>query len=85
MVKIIFEIICILTAAKKHTRNFADSHFGPDYRSSSNASLTAPSISTIIQSIIKIFQIIVDFSKIVLFSFLTFFQIQTYKYINVPA
>ena len=39
----IFEIIFILTAAKTHTSNFADSPFGPDYCSSLNVSLTEPS------------------------------------------
>ena len=33
----------ILTAAKNHTSNFADRTVGPDYCTSSNASLTAPS------------------------------------------
>ena len=37
----IFGIIFILTAAKNHNNNFADSPLGPDYYSSSNASLTA--------------------------------------------
>ena len=76
------ENIFVLTAAKNHTGNFADSPFGPAYCSSSNASLTAPSISTIIQCIFKTFQIIVNFSNFV-FHFLNFFRIQTYKYQNV--
>ena len=42
-------------------------------------------ISTIIQCIFKIFQIIVDFKKIVYFFFLHFFQIQIYKYQNCPT
>ena len=61
-------------AVKNHTSNFADSHFGPDYCSSSNAFLNATSIITIIQCIFKIFQIIVDFLKIVFFLFLLFFS-----------
>ena len=64
-----FENIFILMAAKNYTSNFADSPFGPDYCSSSNASLTSPSISTIIQCNFKIFQVINDFSKIIFFSF----------------
>ena len=35
MVGNIFEIICIFTAAKNHTNNFADTPFGPDYCTSS--------------------------------------------------
>ena len=31
MVVNIFEIICIFTAVKNHTSNFADTSFGPDY------------------------------------------------------
>ena len=42
----IFGIIFNLTAVKNYASNFADSPFGPDYGSYSNASLTAPSIST---------------------------------------
>ena len=72
MVENIFKIIFILTATKKRTCNFADIPFGPVYSSSTNASLTAPSISTIIQCIFKIFQIIGDFSKIVFFPFLKY-------------
>ena len=85
MIENIFEIIFILTAVKNYTSNYADSPFGPDYCSSSNASITGPSISTIIQCIFKIFQIIVEFQKNYFFSFLNFFlQIQTYKFQNVP-
>ena len=85
MVENIVLNIFILTAGKNYTSNFADIPFGPDYCSSSNPSLTAPSISTIFQCIFKIFQIIVYFSKIAFFSFLKFFQIQTYEYQNVPT
>ena len=31
MVENILEIICIFTAARNQTNNFADTHFGPDY------------------------------------------------------
>ena len=81
MVKSKFGIIFILTAVKNYNSNFADSPFGPDYCSSSIASITAPSISNIIQCIFKIYQIIVDFSKIVFFFlFLTFLK---FKLINI--
>ena len=43
MVEHIIGIIFILTAVKNYTSNFADSPFGPDYCSFSNASFTAPS------------------------------------------
>ena len=66
------QIIFILMAAKIHTSNFAGCPFGPDYFLSSNASLTATSISTIFQCIFKIFQIIVNFSKLLFFSFLEY-------------
>ena len=47
------------------------------------ASLTASSISTIFQCIFKIFQIIVNFSKLLFFLFLNILQIQSSKYQNV--
>ena len=65
---------------KNYTSNFADSPFGPDYCSSSNASLIALSISTIFQCILKIFQIIVHFKKLYFFLILNILQIQTDKY-----
>ena len=80
MVKNIFGITVILTASKNHTSNFADSLFGPIIvHMQMHPSLHLP-ISNIIQCIFKIFQIIVDFLKIVFFSFLKFFQI---KLINI--
>ena len=43
IVKNIFEIICILNAAKNYTSNFSDTFFGSHYGISSKASLMAPS------------------------------------------
>ena len=73
MVTNIFGITFIITAAKNHTSNFADSPFGPIM----HPSLHLP-ISNIIHCIFKIFQIIVDISKYIL-------QTQTDKYQNVPT
>ena len=72
MVENIFGIVFILTAAKNYTSNFVDSYFGPDYCSSSNASVTAPSNQFYFQYIFKTFQIIVGFTKMVIFSFLKY-------------
>ena len=84
MVKNIFEFIFILMAVKNYTSNFADRPFGPDYCSSSDASLTAPSIRHYFQCICKIFQILDEFSKILSLLFLNILQIQTYKYKHFP-
>ena len=53
----IFEIICILMAAKNYTSNFPGTPFGPDYCTSSNESLTETSNQIYFQCIFKIFQI----------------------------
>ena len=85
MVGNIFDIIFILTAAKNYTSNFADSPFGPDYCSSSNASLTAPSNQHYYSMYFQKNQIIDEFQKFNFFLFLNILQIQTYKYLNVPT
>ena len=53
MVEYIFKIIFILTAAKNYTSNLLDTPFGPDYCTSSNASLTATSNSSYFQNILN--------------------------------
>ena len=71
MVENIFDIICILMAAKKYTSNFSDTSFVPDYRTSSKISLTAPSNQPDFQCIFKIFQNLAHF--------LTFFKTAVIK------
>ena len=56
MIENIFEIICILTAAKKYTSNFSDTPLGPDNCISSKASLSAPSNQPYVQCTFKIFK-----------------------------
>ena len=55
MVENIFDIICILMAAKNCNNNFSNTSFGTDYRTSSKTSLTAPSNQPDFQYIFKIF------------------------------
>ena len=76
MVKNIFEIIFILTAAKNHTSNFADSPFGPDYCSSLNVSLTATS-NQINYSM--------HFQKILFFSFLNYSNKSSLVFVISPV
>ena len=57
----ILGIICILKASKNYTNNFSDSPFGPDYCTSSKASLTATSNQPYIQCIFKICQTFANF------------------------
>ena len=55
-VKILFEIIFILTAAKNYTSNFSDSPFGSNYCTSSKASPIALFKQPYFQCIFEIFQ-----------------------------
>ena len=64
MVGNIFGITFILTAVKNHTSTFADSTFGPIIVHMQMHTLLHLPISNINQCILKIFQIIVDLSKI---------------------
>ena len=61
IVKNIFEIICILNAAKNYTNNFTETPFDPDYLTSSKASLIAFPISHIFNVFSKNFKLFVHF------------------------
>ena len=80
MVENDFEIICIYTATKKPTSNFADTFVG-------HAICTylkiIPYWTSKRQCIFKIFQIFVDFSLFSVYLFLNILQIQTYEYQNI--
>ena len=79
MVKHIFEIICILTAAKNYTSNFSDPPLGPDHCTSSKASLTAPSNQPYFQCIFQIFQSFGTF--FIIFIFILVKLIRLWKWI----
>ena len=81
MVENIFRIIYILTAAKNYTRNFSDTPLGPDYCTSSKASLTGPSNQPYFQCIFKIFQTFGTF--FIIFIFILVKLIRLWKWIAI--
>ena len=79
MVKYIFEIISILTAAKNYASNFSDTPIGPNNCTSSKAYPTALSNQPYFQCIFQIFQKFCWFWSFLFNYFLNILQIQIYK------